>query len=158
MSAALREPIIDLTSNAFEPGDIDLWIGHGKQYRDVPEFVSAELCRRMSALPAAEMLLLPSPMLPVMHLLDFPTPPITPSLKGIDAEAIFSHNKATHTSSKCLQLPSPSHKVLQMLRNTQANDGDLNSASDEPEYHPHNPKAVSSRDSERWQLLKKTTR
>ena len=116
MSAALHEPIIDLTSNAFEPGDIDLWIGQGKQYRDVPEFVSAELCRRMSALPAAEMLLLPSPMLPVMHLLDFPTPPITPSLKGIDAEAIFSHNKATHTSSKCLQLPSPSHEILQMLR------------------------------------------
>ena len=31
----------------------------------------------------------------------------------------------------------------------------MNSASDEPKYHPHNPKSVSSRDSERWQLLKK---
>ena len=41
-------------------------------------------------------------------------------------------------------------------RNTQVDDRDLNSASDKSEYH-HNPKAVAaaSRDSERWQLLKK---
>lgn len=41
-------------------------------------------------------------------------------------------------------------------RNTQADDGDLNSASDKSEYH-HIPKAIAaaSQDSERWQLLKK---
>ena len=43
-------------------------------------------------------------------------------------------------------------------RDLQGNAGNFNSASDESE-HPHhvnfNPKAAASRDSERWQLLKK---
>lgn len=39
-------------------------------------------------------------------------------------------------------------------RNTQVNAGALDSASNESE-DSHNPKAVASRDSERWQLLKK---
>ena len=112
MSAALRAPITDLTVNEF--GDVNAWIGQGKTYHDVPEYVSRELCHRISA-PPTVLSLLPSPQLPVIHLLDFPTPPITPLLKGVDAEAIFSHDKATHPSSKCLWLPAPSRVILEVL-------------------------------------------
>jgi hypothetical protein len=72
MSAVLHAPITNLTVN--EVRDVNLWIGQGKSYHDVPEFVSNELCRRTSAL-TTEMSLLPSPLLPVLRLLDFPTPP-----------------------------------------------------------------------------------
>lgn len=113
MSAALHVPITDLTLNEF--GDLSLWIRQGRQYHNVPEYVSTELSRCTSPLPT-ETSLLPSPLLPIIHLLDFPTPPITPSLKGINAEATFSHNEATHTSSECLRLPAPSHGILQVLR------------------------------------------
>jgi hypothetical protein len=113
MPAALHAPIIDLTLN--DCGDVSLWIGRGKQYCNVPEYVSKELCHHTSALPMAT-LLLPSPRLSVIQLLDFPTPQVTPSLKGIKAEAIFSHTGATHTSSECLQLPTPSHRILEVVR------------------------------------------
>lgn len=112
MSAAQHVLTTDLTVN--ECGDVNLWIGQGKKYRDVPEYVSQELCRRTTALPT-ERSLLPSPLLPVIHLLDFSTPPIVPSLPGINVESIFSHNRATHTSSECLRLPVPSHDILQVL-------------------------------------------
>jgi hypothetical protein len=113
MSTALHVPITDLTVN--EVGDVNLWIGQGKSYHDVPEFVSNELCRCTSVL-TTEMSLLPSPFLPVLCLLDFPTPPVTMSLHGVKAEELFSHNIPTHTSSKCLQLPAPSHGILKSLR------------------------------------------
>jgi hypothetical protein len=38
------------------------------------------------------------------------------SLHGVKAEELFSHNIPTHTSSKCLQLPAPSHGILKSLR------------------------------------------
>lgn len=111
MSAVL--PITDLTVS--EIGDVNVWIGQGKRYQNVPEYVAKELCRRTSALPTGTSLL-PSPRLPVLHLLDFPTPPITPLLQGIDAEAMFSHTRATHTSSECVQLLAPSPSILKALR------------------------------------------
>jgi hypothetical protein len=111
-ASELHVPITDLTVD--EVGDVNLWIGQGKQYRNVPGYVSKELCRRSSSLPADKSLL-PSPLLPVLNLLDFPTPPITQSLKGIDPETIFSRNRATHTSLECLRLPAPSHGILNAL-------------------------------------------
>ena len=93
---------------------MNLWIGQGKQYLNVPAYVSKELCHRTTALPM-ETSLLPSALLPVIHLLDFPLPPITTS-QCLDAEALFSHNAATHTSSECLRLPSPSPGILRALR------------------------------------------
>lgn len=113
MSAVLHVPITDLTVNEF--GDVNLWIRQGKRYHNVPEYVSKELCRRMSALPT-ETSNLPSPYLPVIHLLDFPTPPIALSHQGINTETTFSFNRATHTSSECLQLSAPSHGILKVLR------------------------------------------
>ena len=53
------------------------------------------------------------------------------------------------------QKRKPTNSVWVAHASTQANNGDLNSARDKPLYHPHNPKAVSSQDSEWWQLLKK---
>ena len=111
MSAAL--PITDLTVGEF--GDVNIWIGQGRRYQNVPEYIAKELCRRTSALPT-ETSLLPSPQLPVLHLLDFPTPPVTPSLKDINAEAMFSSTIATHTSSECLQLLVPSPNILKALK------------------------------------------
>ena len=112
MSAAPHVPITDLTVNEF--GDVNTWIGQGKTYHDVPEYVSRELCHRISAPPTVTSLL-PSPWLPVIHLLDFPTPQVTQSLKGVDAEAVFSHNGATHPSSEYLWLPAPSRSILEAL-------------------------------------------
>lgn len=71
MSAAQHVTITDLTVN--ECGDVNLWIGQGKTYHNVPEYVSKELCRRTTALPT-EISLRPSSLLPVIHLLDFSTP------------------------------------------------------------------------------------
>ena len=64
MSAVL--PITDLTVSEF--GDVNIWIGQGRRYQNVPEYVAKELCRRTSALPT-ETSLLPSPQLLVLHLL-----------------------------------------------------------------------------------------
>jgi hypothetical protein len=113
MSTALHALIADLTVN--EVRDVNLWVGQGKRYHDVPDFVSNELCRHTSTL-TTEMSLLPSPSIPVLRLLNFPTPPITTVLQGIKAEELFSHNTATHTSLECLQLPAPSHGILKSLR------------------------------------------
>jgi hypothetical protein len=49
MSAVLHVPIIDLTLNKF--GDVNLWIGQGKRYHDVPEYVSKELCHGSAGTP-----------------------------------------------------------------------------------------------------------
>ncbi|KAH9015478.1 hypothetical protein EDB84DRAFT_1679909 [Lactarius hengduanensis] len=108
----LHVPIIDLTADKL--GDVNLWIGQGKRYHNVPSYVSDELCRRMSAVPAVTPLL-PSPSLSVFLLLDFPTPPITKLRQCVDPEAAFSFNNATHTSSECLQLPAPSRTILNTL-------------------------------------------
>ena len=113
MSTALHPSITDLTVNEF--GDVNLWIGQGKLYQDVPEYVSKELCRRMST-PTTEMSLLPSPSLAVLHLLDFPTSPITTSLQGVKPEELFSYNAATHATLECLRLPAPSNDILRSLR------------------------------------------
>ena len=112
MSTALQAPITDLTVNEF--GDVNTWIRQGKTYHDVPEYVSRELCCHISAPPSA-ISLLPSPQLPIIHLLDFPTPQITLSLKVVDAEATFSYSGATHPSSECLSLPAPSCGILKAL-------------------------------------------
>ena len=109
----MHAPVIDLTVDKL--GDINLWIGRGKQYHNVPKFVSDELCRRTSAVPAVTSLL-PSPSLSVFLLLGFPTPPIMKSLQDVNAETTFSCNNATHTSSECLRLPAPSHAILTALR------------------------------------------
>ena len=77
--------------------------------------VAKELCCCISALPM-ETSLLPSPQLSVLHLLNFPTPLVMPSLQGVDADAMFSYTRATHTSSECLQLLVPSPSILKALR------------------------------------------
>lgn len=105
--------ITDLTADEF--GDVNLWIGKGRQYHDVPNYVSNELCRRTSALPEV-ISLLPPPSLPVLSLLDFPIPPITQKIQVVNCEDVFSLNSPTHTSSECLRLPCPSHSTLNALR------------------------------------------
>ena len=110
--AELNAPITDLTADEF--GDVNLWLGQGKRYHDVPEYVSRELCHRTTARPT-EASLLPSPLLPVLHLIDFPSPPTSQSLQDLKPEQIFSHSIATHPSSECLRLSAPSHDVLNAL-------------------------------------------
>ena len=67
------DAVEDLT--AHNVGDLNLWIGQRKEYRDVPNYVSNELCRRISPLPSV-LELLPPTSLPVLQLLGFPTPQI----------------------------------------------------------------------------------
>ena len=105
-------PITNLTMD--KSGDVNLWIGRGKQYYNVPEFVCQELCCHTSAL-SVDAPLLPASLLPVSLLLNFYTPPVTQSLKGIKPETIFSHNSSKHTSSECLKLSAPSHGILNAL-------------------------------------------
>ncbi|KAI0270597.1 hypothetical protein BC834DRAFT_1039322 [Gloeopeniophorella convolvens] len=54
-------------------GDLDLWIGKGKKYKNVPQFVSAALCSRVSV-PEAVHLTLPSSDLTILEFIKFPLP------------------------------------------------------------------------------------
>jgi hypothetical protein len=87
--------IKDLT--AHKVGDLSLWIGQQKEYRNVPAYVSNELCRRTSALPSV-LKLLPSASLPVLQLLEFPTPRITDAIPDISTDELFSFYEVIHSS------------------------------------------------------------
>ena len=103
MSTVLQAPITDLTVNEF--GDVNTWIRQGKTYHDVPEYVSRELCCHISAPPSA-ISLLPSPQLPIIHLLDFPTPQITPSLRlSMQKQPFHTVEPHTHPLSVYRSLP-----------------------------------------------------
>ena len=58
------DAIEDLTAR--EEGDLSLWIGQQKEYRNVPNYVSNELCWRTSPLPSV-LELLPSNSLPILQ-------------------------------------------------------------------------------------------
>lgn len=103
----------DLTAE--DVGDISLWIGKQKEYRDVPNYVSNELCQRSSMLPSV-LALLPSGTLPVLQLLELATPQVAESLQCIEPKSLFGFHEATHTSLECLQLPVPSSKFLNQLQ------------------------------------------
>ena len=103
----------DLT--AHEVGDLSLWIGQQKEYHDVPGYVSNELCRRTSPIHAV-LEHLPPADLPILQLLEFPTPRIMDTIPGITPDALFSFCDATHTSSECCQMPAPPHNLLTQLR------------------------------------------
>ena len=105
--------IEDLT--AHEVGNLSLWIGQQKEYRNVPNYVSDELCQRTSALPPVLEVLPPS-SLPILQLLEFPTPRITGPILGTTPDALFSLHEATHTSLECCQLPAPTSDFLRQLR------------------------------------------
>ena len=66
----------DLT--AHEVGDIDLWIGQQKEYRNVPNYVSNELCQRAF------------PCVPVHHPPEFGSTPFLRSLYGTPTRPILS--------------------------------------------------------------------
>lgn len=103
----------DLT--AHEVGDIDLWIGQQKEYRNVPNYVSNELCQRTCALPSV-LALLPSESLSVLQLLEITPPQVTESFQSINPDGLFSFCEATHMSSECFYLPAPSSDFLTHLR------------------------------------------
>ena len=108
-------PVIVTDLTVCEYGDIDLWIRTGKQYHNVPNYVSNELCRQMTALPLV-IPLLPPPSLPVLSLLKFPVPPIAKTIKVVNPGDFFSFDSAMHTSSECVQLPCPSRETLNAMR------------------------------------------
>lgn len=110
---ANTDAIEDLTASAV--GDLSLWIGQQKEYRDVPVFVSNELCQRTSPLPSV-LELLPPTYLPVLQLLGFPTPRVTGPIIGTTPDALFSSNGPTHTSLECCQVPAPTRGFLRQLR------------------------------------------
>ena len=103
----------DLTTH--EVGDIDLWIGQQKEYRNVPNYVSNELCQRTCALPSV-LALLPSESLSVLQLLETTPPQVTESFQSINPDGLFSFHEATHMSSECFYLPAPSSNFLTHLR------------------------------------------
>ena len=105
--------IEDLTTD--EVGDISLWIGQQKEYRNVPNYVSNELCQRTSPLPSV-LELLPSTSLPVLHLLEFPTPRITATILGMTPHASFTFHEAMHLSLECCQVPAPPRDFLRKLQ------------------------------------------
>jgi len=104
--------IKDLTTD--EVGDISLWIGQQKEYHNMPNYVSNEPCRHTSPLPSV-LELLPSALLPVLHLLEFPTPRIMATILGMTPHASFTFHEATHSSLECCQIPAP-HDFLRKLR------------------------------------------
>jgi len=105
--------IEDLTTH--EVGDLSLWIGKQKEYHNVPNYVSNELCQRTSPLPSVSELL-PSTSLPVLQLLEFPTPRITSTILGITPDTLFTFYAATHSSLECCQITAPTRDFLIQLR------------------------------------------
>ena len=103
----------DLTDH--EVGDVDLWIGQQKEYCNVPSYVSNELGRRTSALPAV-LTHLPSESLPIMQLLRTALPQVTESFQRMSPHDLFSFQESTHTSMECFQLSAPSNDFLTHLR------------------------------------------
>jgi len=103
----------DLTAD--DIGDISLWIWHQKEYRNVPNYVSNELCQRASALRSV-LAVLPPESLPVVQLLEVMTPRATEPFQGIIPDNLFMFHVATHTSSECFRLPVPSRDFLNQLR------------------------------------------
>jgi len=59
--------------------------------------------------------LLPSASLPVLQLLEFPTPRINTTL-GIDPDDLFTFNETTHLSLECCHIPAPTCDFLRKLR------------------------------------------
>ena len=119
MSAKPHHPdtnaIEDLTAHDPEVGDLSLWIGKQKKYHNVPKYVSDELCQRTSLLPSV-LELLPPASLPVLQLLEFPTPRNMDAILGKTSDKLFSFYKATHTSLECCQIPAPTNDFLRQLR------------------------------------------
>jgi hypothetical protein len=107
------DTIEDLT--AHEVGDLSLWIGQQKEYRNVPSYVSDELCWRTSSLPLV-LELLPPDSLPVLQLLGFPTPRITGLTRSTAPDAFFSFSEATHLSLECCHIPAPTSGFLRQLQ------------------------------------------
>ena len=105
--------IEDLTSH--EEGNLSLWIGQQKEYCNVPEYVSNELCRRTAPLPLV-LGLLPPASLPVLQLLEFPAPRIMGTIPSTMPNTLFSVYEATHTSLECCQMPVPTRNFLRQLR------------------------------------------
>jgi len=90
---SVTNAVEDLTSH--EVGDLSLWIGKRKVYHNVPNYVANELCWRTSPLPSL-LELLPSPSLPVLQLLGFPTPWITSAILVTTPNTLFSFHEPTH--------------------------------------------------------------
>ena len=105
--------IEDLTAD--EVGDIGLWIGQQKQYRNVPNFVANELSQRTSALPSV-LALLPPETIPVLQLLKITTPQVKETFQSIRSSDLFLFHEPTHTSSECLHLTAPSSDFLTQLQ------------------------------------------
>jgi hypothetical protein len=103
----------DLTTQ--KAGDISLWIRKQKEYLDVPDYVSDELCRRMSCLSSVSALL-PPPSLPVLQVLEVTTPQTMEPSQDTKPEGLFSFNEATHMSAECLTLSAPTKRFLSKLR------------------------------------------
>jgi hypothetical protein len=106
--------IEDLTTR--EEGDITLWIEKNRIYKNVPGFVSDELCLRTSSLPIVIVQIVPPPSLLVMQLLNFSLPGVTKPLQGIDPMGIFSFHESTHMSLECINLEIPDISLLRKLR------------------------------------------
>ncbi|KAF8197121.1 hypothetical protein BJ912DRAFT_923213 [Pholiota molesta] len=94
---------------------IDDWIGKGKTYKNVPDFVAQELLQRL-AIPDSIEALLPSSMLSVRQLLAIPIPPQIQPPPGISPLACFSETAPNVNLSDLPHTPIPPNIFVIQLR------------------------------------------
>ncbi|KAF9486660.1 hypothetical protein BDN71DRAFT_1514766 [Pleurotus eryngii] len=94
---------------------LDLWIGTGREYHDVPKLVSNELSRRLS-ISAASRSLLPPDHISIMQLVHYQPPHLSEANQFHTPSSYFS---ATLPNTDCGYLcnhPIPRHDFLNKLR------------------------------------------
>ncbi|KAF8875675.1 hypothetical protein CPB84DRAFT_1752627 [Gymnopilus junonius] len=99
---------------AQEALNLSSWIGQGKKYKDVPDFISQELCYRL-LIPENEIMALPSKTLPISQLLDNNFSLQTQSLYLTMPESCFSKKEPNTTLDSLLQCPIPSRQFASQL-------------------------------------------
>ncbi|KAJ8690007.1 hypothetical protein PTI98_012852 [Pleurotus ostreatus] len=95
---------------------LDLWIGKGRKYVDVPKLVSSELSRRVS-LSAASRNLLPPDHISIAQLLHYQPPHLSQANQFIIPSSCFSAEPHNTGAGWLCDNPIPSRDFLNKLRN-----------------------------------------
>ncbi|TFY80575.1 hypothetical protein EWM64_g3442 [Hericium alpestre] len=97
------------------PEILEEWIGRGKIYKNVPEPIASELCRRVS-ISADGIALIPDASLSVLDLLQHKLPPRSSSLNFVALHSCFSDLQANTPLAQLLDMQTPPQEVLRKLR------------------------------------------
>ncbi|KDR83159.1 hypothetical protein GALMADRAFT_206799 [Galerina marginata CBS 339.88] len=98
-----------------ESTQLVLWIRKGKAYKDVPDFVSEELCRRLT-LPEDALAVLPAQKLSISQLIESRFSMQVQMLQIGTPSSCFSEREPNTSLTSLLLRPVPSRKFIQQLQ------------------------------------------